>query len=56
MTIAKIGFPLACKGPSNISGNSYAPVEYSEVGKAYYMGKHFGHRGVYPKKAVPKLG
>lgn len=22
----------------------------------YYMGKHFGHRGVYPKKAVPRLG
>ena len=21
----------------------------------YYMGKHFGHRAVYPKKAVPKL-
>jgi nitrate reductase gamma subunit len=21
----------------------------------YYMGKHFGHRGVYPKKAVPKV-
>ncbi len=22
----------------------------------YYMGKHFGHRGVYPKKAVPHIG
>ncbi len=22
----------------------------------YYMGKHFGHRGVYPKKAVPQIG
>jgi nitrate reductase gamma subunit len=21
----------------------------------YYMGKHFGHRGVYPKKAVPEV-
>lgn len=21
----------------------------------YYMGRHFGHRGVYPKKAVPKV-
>ncbi len=21
----------------------------------YYMGKHFGHRGVYPKKAVPTV-
>ena len=21
----------------------------------YYMGKHFGHRAVYPKKAVPKV-
>lgn len=22
----------------------------------YYMGKHFGHRAVYPKKAVPNVG
>src|SRR5574341_276287 len=22
----------------------------------YYMGKHLGHRGVYPKKAVPHIG
>ena len=22
----------------------------------FYMGKHFGHRGVYPKKAVPHIG
>lgn len=22
----------------------------------YYIGKHFGHRGVYPKKAVPHIG
>ncbi|MFI5341044.1 MAG: hypothetical protein ACHQ7N_14555 [Candidatus Methylomirabilales bacterium] len=22
----------------------------------YYMGKHFGHRGVYPRKVLPKVG
>jgi len=22
----------------------------------YYMGKHLGHRGVYPKKVVPQIG
>ncbi len=22
----------------------------------YYMGKHFGHRGVYPRKVLPKAG